>query len=166
MFLFQLYGRYVQTNIPVLLPLMVSAISIPGPQNVSPNWRNHFVDLKGAQVKTVSFLTYLLRSFAEYIRPHEESISKSIVNLLVTCPDSVSIRKELLVATRHVLSTDFRRGLYPLIDTLLEERLMRRLEPVTMRLEVKGNGGELTDGESNGIDDNSSSYLNYCLLKI
>ncbi|XP_020517833.1 probable transcription-associated protein 1 isoform X2 [Amborella trichopoda] len=122
MFLFQLYGRYVQTNIPVLLPLMVSAISIPGPQNVSPNWRNHFVDLKGAQVKTVSFLTYLLRSFAEYIRPHEESISKSIVNLLVTCPDSVSIRKELLVATRHVLSTDFRRGLYPLIDTLLEER--------------------------------------------
>lgn len=44
-------------------------------------------------VQTVSFLTYLLRSFADCIRPHEESISKSIVSLLVSCPDSVSIRK-------------------------------------------------------------------------
>lgn len=44
-------------------------------------------------LQTVSFLTYLLKSFAEYIRPHEESICKSIVNLLVTCSDSVSIRK-------------------------------------------------------------------------
>lgn len=44
-------------------------------------------------LQTVSFLTYLLKSFADYIRPHEESICKSIVNLLVTCSDSVSIRK-------------------------------------------------------------------------
>lgn len=103
-------------------------------------------------MQTVSFLTYLLKSFADYIRPHEESISRSIVNLLVTCSDSVSIRKvrysyydlfflgdslalgcvsemfkiclvqELLVALKHVLGTDFKRGLFPLIDTLLEER--------------------------------------------
>ena len=44
-------------------------------------------------LQTVSFLTYLLKSFADYIRPHEESICKSIVNLLVTCSDSVAIRK-------------------------------------------------------------------------
>ncbi|KAJ7563398.1 hypothetical protein O6H91_03G108600 [Diphasiastrum complanatum] len=124
MFLFNLYPRYVQTNIPVLLPLMVNAIAIPGPQQVAVNLKNHFADLKGAQVKTVSFLTYLLKSFADFIRPHEDSISKSIVNLLVTCPDSVSIRKELLVATRHVLATDFRRGFFPLIDTLLDERVL------------------------------------------
>jgi transformation/transcription domain-associated protein len=102
-------------------------------------------------LQTVSFLTYLLKSFADYIRPHEESICKSIVNLLVTCSDSVSIRKvnihsilvclhfldlsvsliiktykcwvqELLVALKHVLGTDFKRGLFPSIDTLLEER--------------------------------------------
>lgn len=44
-------------------------------------------------MQTVSFLTYLLKSFADYIKQHEESICKSIVNLLVTCSDSVSIRK-------------------------------------------------------------------------
>ncbi|XP_044463478.1 transformation/transcription domain-associated protein-like isoform X2 [Mangifera indica] len=124
MFLFQLYSRLVQTNIPHLLPLMVAAISVPGPEKVPPHLKSHFIELKGAQVKTVSFLTYLLKSFSDYIKPHEESICKSIVNLLVTCSDSVSIRKELLVALKHVLGTDYKRGLFPLIDTLLEERVL------------------------------------------
>ncbi|WJX55827.1 non-specific serine/threonine protein kinase [Trifolium repens] len=122
MFLFQLYSHFVQANIPQLLPLMVTAISVPGPEKVHPHLRTHFTELKGAQVKTVSFLTYLLKSYADYIRPHEESICKSIVNLLVTCTDSVTIRKELLISLKHVLGTDFRRGLFPLIDTLLEQR--------------------------------------------
>ncbi|CAH8274165.1 unnamed protein product [Arabidopsis lyrata] len=124
MFLFQLYSRLVQINIPNLLPLMVAAISIPGPEKVSSHMKPQFIELKGAQVKTVSFLTYLLKSCAEYIKPHEESICKSIVNLLVTCSDSASIRKELLVSLKHVLGTDFKRGLFPLIDTLLEERVL------------------------------------------
>ncbi|XVF59767.1 hypothetical protein PTKIN_Ptkin07bG0302500 [Pterospermum kingtungense] len=32
--------------------------------------------------------------------------------------------QELLVALKHVLGTDFKRGLFPLIDTLLEERVL------------------------------------------
>ncbi|XLR64513.1 hypothetical protein S83_015185 [Arachis hypogaea] len=124
MFLFQLYSRLVQANIPQLLPLMVTAISVQGPDRVPPHLKTHFIELKGAQVKTVSFLTYLLKSYADYIRPHEENICKSIVSLLVTCSDSVSIRKELLISLKHVLGTDFRRGLFPLIDTLLEERVL------------------------------------------
>jgi branched-subunit amino acid transport protein AzlD len=45
-------------------------------------------------LQTLSFLMYLLKSNADYIQSYEESICKSIVNLLVTCPhDSVSIRK-------------------------------------------------------------------------
>lgn len=38
-------------------------------------------------------MTYLLRSFSDDIRPYTENVSKSIVNLLVTCPDSISTRK-------------------------------------------------------------------------
>ncbi|KAI8019703.1 Transcription-associated protein 1 [Camellia lanceoleosa] len=119
MFLFQLYSRLVQTNIPHLLPLMVTAISVPGPEKVPPHLKSQFIELKGAQVKAISFLTYLLKSFSDYIRPHEESICKSIVNLLITCSDS-----DLLVALKLVLGTDFKRGLFPLIDTLLEERIL------------------------------------------
>jgi transformation/transcription domain-associated protein len=76
-------------------------------------------------VKTVSFVTYLLRGYSEAIQPHQESISQSIVELLKTCPDNVSTRKELLVATRHVLSAqEFRRGFYTHIDTLLDEAVL------------------------------------------
>lgn len=52
MFLFQLYSRLVQTNIPHLLPLMVTAISVPGPEKVPPHLKTQFIELKGAQVKT------------------------------------------------------------------------------------------------------------------
>lgn len=38
-------------------------------------------------------MTYLLRSFSDDIRPYTENVSKSIVNLLVTCPDSIATRK-------------------------------------------------------------------------
>ncbi|KAG8099235.1 hypothetical protein GUJ93_ZPchr0013g36432 [Zizania palustris] len=125
MFLFQLYAKLVQTNIPFLLPLMVSAISIKGPDKVPQHLKTPFVELKGAQVKTLSFLTYLLKSNADHIKLYEESICKSIVNLLVTCPpDSVSTRKELLVGLKQVLNTEYRRGLFPLIDTLLDERVL------------------------------------------
>lgn len=58
MFLFQLYGRLVQTNIPHLLPLMVTAISVPGPEKVPPHLKNHFIELKGAQVKVNISLFY------------------------------------------------------------------------------------------------------------
>lgn len=57
MFLFQLYHRLIQINIPQLLPLMVVAISVPGPDKVPPHLKNHFIELKGAQVKvSVSFV--------------------------------------------------------------------------------------------------------------
>nr|KAJ0218479.1 hypothetical protein LSAT_V11C300154620 [Lactuca sativa] len=51
MFLFQLYNRLVQTNIAQMLPLMVAAISVLGPDKVSPHLKTHFTELKGAQVK-------------------------------------------------------------------------------------------------------------------
>lgn len=51
MFLFQLYPRFLGVNIPTLLPLMVTTISIPGPNNVPPHLKQTFSDLKAAQVK-------------------------------------------------------------------------------------------------------------------
>lgn len=65
------------------------------------------------QVKTLSFLTYLLRGFTPLMQPYEKQISSSVINLLRNCPaDAVATRKELLVATRHILATDFRKGFF------------------------------------------------------
>uniref|UniRef100_A0A804LY39 Actin-7 n=1 Tax=Zea mays TaxID=4577 RepID=A0A804LY39_MAIZE len=41
------------------------------PDKVPPHLKTPFNDLKGAQVKTLSFLTYLLKSNADYIKSYE-----------------------------------------------------------------------------------------------
>ncbi|KAL3903756.1 MAG: hypothetical protein SGPRY_011546, partial [Prymnesium sp.] len=42
-----------------------------------------------------------------------KSTESCVINLLLTCPaESVSIRKDILVATRHILATDFRTGFF------------------------------------------------------
>jgi transformation/transcription domain-associated protein len=81
--------------------------------------------LVAAQAKTLSFVTYLLRSFAAELKPYEERLASSVVSLMAVCPrESLSTRKELLVATRHVLNSEFRRGFYRHADSMLDERVL------------------------------------------
>ncbi|OSX75809.1 hypothetical protein BU14_0219s0009, partial [Porphyra umbilicalis] len=133
MFLFQLYPKFIAENIPVLLPLMVASIEVPvpgaavaPPQRMARAVRHRLLhDFIAAQVKTVSFLSYLLKQFHALMKPHETSIPRSVVQLLLSCPgDAVAIRKELLVAIRHILATDFRAGFFPQIDLLLDEKVL------------------------------------------
>lgn len=82
-------------------------------------------ELVAAQAKTLSFLTYLLRTFSEQLKPYEDVLATNVVALMSTCPrESIGTRKELLVATRHLLNSDFRSGFYRHIDAMLDERLL------------------------------------------
>ena len=47
------------------------------------------------------------------LRAPQDSISSALVRALQTCPDSVPMRRELLIATRHVLTTAVRTGQPP-----------------------------------------------------
>lgn len=126
MFVFQLYPKFLNSNIKHLLPLMVKAIEfeIP-PARVALVPKATFQEFIAAQVKTVSFFAYLLKQFPDLMKPNEMSIPRSVVQLLQACPgDAVSIRKELLVATRHILSSPFRDGFFGQIDILLDESVL------------------------------------------
>jgi transformation/transcription domain-associated protein len=82
-------------------------------------------ELVAAQAKTLSFLTYLLRTFSAELKPYEDVLATNVVALMTTCPrESLGTRKELLVATRHLLNSDFRAGFYRHIDPMLDERLL------------------------------------------
>lgn len=88
---------------------------------------DRFRDLIAAQAKTLSFLTYLLRSFASDLRPHAALLANHVVALLATCPkEMVPTRKELLVATRHLMNAgaEFRAGFLAHLDSLLDERVL------------------------------------------
>jgi transformation/transcription domain-associated protein len=153
MLLFQLYPEFISSvparaassgeasgNIPQLIPLMMQALQPPPPPPLAaaatsahaaaslaspPPPQKGYKELVGCQVKTLSFLTYLLRGFAELMRPFEDAIAAAVVGLLRACPgDAVAVRKELLVATRHILATDFRRGFFKHVDAFLDEALL------------------------------------------
>ena len=67
----------------------------------------------------------------------EEAIAASVIRLLKTCPgEAVATRKEMLVATRHILATDFRKAFFGQVDTFLQERVLigdgRQAHEVTM----------------------------------
>ena len=123
--LFQLYSKYSQHNIPKFMPLIMKALSLQAPSGSAQKFKSAYVDFIASQVKTLSFLAYLLRGFTEHLRPYQENIPKYTVQLLHNCPsDSVPIRKELMIATRHILATEFRVGFVSYVDALLDEKVL------------------------------------------
>lgn len=67
------------------------------------------MDFMGAQIKTLAFSAYIIRLFQDVILTHAPTMVKGMLNLLESCPKEVAhLRKELLVATRHILATELR----------------------------------------------------------
>ena len=68
------------------------------------------VELRQAQVKCLSFFTYLARPTAPnapsppLLHPHRQLLANSIVYLLQACPDVPNLRKDLLLAFRVLFS--------------------------------------------------------------
>ncbi|KAI8979847.1 hypothetical protein BDF20DRAFT_535994 [Mycotypha africana] len=141
--LFQTHRRFAAENIIKFVPLIFQLLSLQAkPQaeaasavqargevfvGVSPEIRNRAVynDFIVAQVKTMSFLAFILRSYTAVLRPFQNQIPNIVLRLLCECPpESSATRKELLVATRHILSTDFRASFVSKIDLLLNEKVL------------------------------------------
>ena len=138
MLMFQLYPKYVNKNIPALINVMMEGLALRAPSlpslGLHPKKMNseqrrfYFLrarELVAAQAKTLSFLTYLLRSFSSELKAYEDRLANNVVALMTICPrEAVSTRKELLVATRHLLNSDFRKGFFKHVDALLDERVL------------------------------------------
>lgn len=107
------------------MPLIIRTLSLSAPKDSYTYHRVAYVDFIASQVKTLSFLAYLLRGHAEHVAPYQDNIPKYAIQLLLNCPrESAAIRKELLIATRHILATEFRAGFFSHIDTLLDENVL------------------------------------------
>ncbi|KAK5808732.1 hypothetical protein F5H01DRAFT_281683, partial [Linnemannia elongata] len=141
--LFQTHRQFVNPNIATFVPLIIQTLGLQASQQaeaqrlasahgevfvgVSPAIRNRtvYTEFIVAQVKTMSFLAYILRGSANVLRPHQNAIPDFVIRLLRDCPpEAAATRKELLVATRHILSIDFRQSFVPKIDILLNEKVL------------------------------------------
>ena len=84
-----------------------------------------FVDFMGAQIKTLSFLAYIIRIFQDVIVQHAPTMVKGMLQMLQLCPKEVAhLRKELLVATRHILASELRNKFVSSMDRLFDEDLL------------------------------------------
>lgn len=136
-FIIQLYPSYVEnsTTIPSLIKVMMEALSKRPPtlQSLVPDadsstkrlYLSTVRDLVAAQAKTLSFLIFLLRTFTKELKPYENVLATNVVALIRTCPrESIGTRRELLVATRHLLNSEFRNGFFHHVDSFLDERVL------------------------------------------
>lgn len=84
-----------------------------------------FGELVTAQVKTMSFLAYLLRAYQQALNDFLEHLPSLTVRLLRDVPRShTATRKELLVAIRHIINFNFRDVFLPVILPLLDPRTL------------------------------------------
>ncbi|KAI9662779.1 MAG: hypothetical protein M1829_006123 [Trizodia sp. TS-e1964] len=141
--LFQAHRNCVHKNVKAFIPLIKGALLLQAkPQEqahaeakrqgrvltgVSPGIRNRaaFGEFITAQVKTMSFLAYLLRVYAGQLTDFLPSLPEIVVRLLRDCPREKSgARKELLVAIRHIINFNFRKIFLTKIDELLDEQTL------------------------------------------
>ena len=141
--LFQAYRGCVNKNVKAFVPLIKNVLLLQAkPQEkaheeakarntiftgVSKDIRNRaaFGDFITAQVKTMSFLAYLLRVYANQLNDFLPTLPDIVVRLLKDCPREKSgARKELLVAIRHIINFNFRKIFLKKIDELLDERTL------------------------------------------
>jgi transformation/transcription domain-associated protein len=141
--IFQVYRNLVPKNVALFVPLIKSVLLLQAKAQeqahadaakekriftgVSQNIRNRaaFGEFITAQVKTMSFLAYLLRQHASQLQDFLLILPEIVVRLLKDCPREKSgARKELLVAIRHIINFNFRKIFLPKIDELLEERTL------------------------------------------
>ena len=71
--------------------------------------REVFVDFMSAQVRTLSFLAYITRIYQEVVMKNHKLMVEGMLSMLRLCPKEVtSLRRDLFIASRHILSTDLR----------------------------------------------------------
>ncbi|GAP87643.2 putative FAT domain-containing protein [Rosellinia necatrix] len=140
---FQTYRSIIQLNVKAFVPLIKSVLCLQAKAQeqahneakakgvvftgVSPSIRNRaaFGEFITAQVKTMSFLAYLLRQYSSQLADFLPTLPEIVVRLLKDCPrEKSAARKELLVAIRHIINFNFRKIFLPKIDELLEEKTL------------------------------------------
>jgi len=143
--LYSSYKSTIESNIPEFVPLVIGMLRLQAAKqkqahedaakkgtyltHVSYDIKNRstYGDFVLAQVKAASFLAYVFirRSAVETMQPFQNEIPDLIIRLLQDCPSEMSTaRRELLHATRHILSTDYRKLFLPKIDMLFDDRIL------------------------------------------
>jgi hypothetical protein len=77
------------------------------------------------QVRTLNFLTMMMRNFPAELEAHVNDVCKALFYLFRSAPDSIAVRRELLAATRYVLTGPQKSACFAgVIDDVLAEGVL------------------------------------------
>ncbi|XP_038211764.1 transcription-associated protein 1 isoform X1 [Zerene cesonia] len=126
--MYQLYKQNVHQEVSNFIPLIMETITLQPTSTLRQSStfnKEVFVDFMGAQIKTLAFLAYIIRIYQDTIANHATMMVKGIIGLLTLCPPEVAhLRKELVIATRHILATDLRLKFVPYMERLFDEEVL------------------------------------------
>ncbi|KAG8178737.1 hypothetical protein JTE90_027055 [Oedothorax gibbosus] len=126
--MYQLYKQNVHNDVQEFIPLIMATISLqPSQQHRSNAQFNQevFVDFMAAQIKTLSFLAYIVRIYQSVVNEHSSQLARGMLGLLTLCPQEVAhLRKELLIAARHILATELRDKFVGCLEELFDENVL------------------------------------------
>ncbi|XP_015774341.1 PREDICTED: transformation/transcription domain-associated protein-like [Acropora digitifera] len=126
--MYQLYKQNVHSVVADFIPLIMNTIILQPSLTArkSPTFNKEvYVDFVAAQIKTVSFLAYIIRIYQDMVNTYSQNMVGGMLGLLRYCPQEVAhLRKELLIAARHILATDLRNRFVPHIDQLFDEEVL------------------------------------------
>ena len=125
--MYQLYKINVEKELNNFIPLIMNTINLQPTLDRSTGHFNKeiYVDFNAAQIKALSFLAYVVKLPVPSIRDHSQKLIAGFLSLLQHCPPEVAhLRKELLVAAKHILATDLKNSFVPDIERLFDEKLL------------------------------------------
>ncbi|CAE7928359.1 Nipped-A, partial [Symbiodinium sp. KB8] len=124
--LLQFYQDLRREPIKELMPLLQTSLLIEAPPGASTAKPKEFVAFLSAQVKTLFFLTYVIKWGGDRsLRGSETKVVNAVVRLLRQCPpQAIECREHILMATRLLLSTEVQRVFHREIESLLDERVL------------------------------------------
>ncbi|XP_058262127.1 transformation/transcription domain-associated protein isoform X2 [Hemibagrus wyckioides] len=126
--MYQLYKLNIHNVVSEFVPLIMNTIML----QVSAQARQHklynkelYADFIAAQIKTLSFLAYIIRIYQDLVAKYSQQMVKGMLQLLSNCPpETAHLRKELLIAAKHILTTDLRSQFIPCMDKLFDESIL------------------------------------------
>lgn len=143
--LYSTYKSLLDSTVDSILPLVINVLKLQAPAQrrehdkakslnsnivkIALSLHNNSIynDFNFAQVKASSFMAYVFirKISSPNVEEYQKDIPDLIIRLLQDCPRELSTaRRELLHATRHVLSTNLRILFLPKMDLLFDDNIL------------------------------------------
>lgn len=114
--LYQMHRTQLQQPLEQLLPYVLETTVLRPPEHIRNALKTGnkldkdiYVEFIGAQIKCLSFVAFLARLYISTIAKHHQQLTQGLLALLHDCPhEVVSIRKELIAATKYIFGSELR----------------------------------------------------------